>query len=43
MALKDENIKDLVFKGALIIGAIVVLKALGILNFAITIGSGTGC
>jgi len=43
MALKDDDIKDWVFKGALIIGAIVVLKALEILNFAITIGSGTGC
>jgi len=44
MALKDVDLQEivmLVFKGALVIGSIVVLKALGILEFAITIGSGT--
>jgi len=43
MALKDVDLQEivmLVFKGALAVGAIVLLKALGILEFTITIGSG---
>jgi hypothetical protein len=43
MALKDVDLQEivmLVFKGALVVGAIVLLKALEILEFTITIGSG---
>ena len=39
MAEKDIDYKDWVFKAVLLVSAIVLLEALNILNFSVTVGT----